>query len=140
MIVKSHAAMLGSWMGRCTPAAAVVLCATAVAGPTATLTPAERAAGWMMLFDGTSTDAWRGYRKAGFPARGWVVEDGCLRVKAGGGGGDIITKQLFEDFELVLEWKAAKGGNSGIMYRVTERYGSPWQTGPEMQILDDGGA
>ncbi|MBT8486619.1 MAG: DUF1080 domain-containing protein [Phycisphaerales bacterium] len=103
------------------------------------LTPAEHAAGWTVLFDGSSTAAWRGYRRAGFPESGWIIEDGSLRVVAGGGGGDLITKQLYENFELELEWRAAPKANSGIMYRVSEEYGAPWQTGPEMQILDDEG-
>ncbi len=100
------------------------------------LTPAQRAAGWKLLFDGTSTDAWRGYRKKDFPEKGWRIEEGCL---VAGGGGDIITRDVYENFELELDWKVGKGGNSGIMFRVTERHGAPWQTGPEIQILDDAG-
>ena len=118
---------------------ASALLAPLAAGQAIEPTPAERAAGWVMLFDGTSTDAWRGYRKAGFPEQGWRIEDGALRVVAGGGGGDIITKQQFENFELVVEWKASPGANSGIIYRVTEENATPWQSGPEMQILDDSG-
>jgi hypothetical protein len=104
------------------------------------LTPAQRAAGWRLLFDGTSTDAWRGYRQLAFPAKGWIVEDGCLKVEAGGGGGDIITVDRYENFELVLEFRVSPGANSGIMYRVSENHAAPWQSGPEFQILDDGGA
>lgn len=103
------------------------------------LTPAEITAGWQLLFDGQSTQGWKGYRRDGFPDKGWVVEDGCLRVMAGGGGGDIITTGQYGDFELSLEWKAAPRANSGIMYRVLERHGASWQTGPEYQILDDHG-
>lgn len=106
---------------------------------TFSLTAAERAAGWEVLFDGTSTDAWRGYRNESFPAKGWIIEDGSLKVTAGGGGGDIITRDRYGDFELVLEWKVAPGANSGIMYRVNEAHSYPWQTGPEYQILDDAG-
>ncbi len=102
------------------------------------LTPAQRAAGWTLLFDGRSTDAWRGYRRKAFPEKGWRIEDDCL-VVGGGGGGDILTKATYENFELELDWKVAKGSNSGIMFRVTERHGAPWQTGPECQILDDAG-
>jgi len=112
---------------------------SALAGPPSHLSPAEAAAGWTFLFDGTSTDAWRGYRRAAFPEKGWVVENGWLRVTAGGGGGDVMTKAQYENFELALEWKTSPGANSGIMYRVTEEYGAPWQTGPEMQVLDDFG-
>jgi hypothetical protein len=101
------------------------------------LTPAQRAAGWTLLFDGASTDAWRGFRQIEFPDKGWVVEDGCLRVTARGGGGDIITVNRYENFELVLEFRLSPGANSGIMYRVSENYVAPWHTGPEFQILDD---
>jgi hypothetical protein len=101
------------------------------------LAPAEKAAGWTLLFDGKTTDGWRGYRKDAFPDKGWTIEDGCLRVVAGGGGGDIITSNQYADFELALEWRVAEKANSGIMYRVTEKHGASWQTGPEYQILDD---
>ncbi|MCK4874097.1 MAG: DUF1080 domain-containing protein [Phycisphaerales bacterium] len=103
------------------------------------LTPAETAAGWMLLFDGESTDRWRGYRQDAFPEKGWIVEDDCMKVTAGGGGGDIITVDQFENFEFVLQWRVAEKANSGIMYRVKETAAAPWQTGPEYQILDDAG-
>lgn len=92
---------------------------------------------WKPLFDGTSCEHWRGYKRDAFPAKGWVIEDGCLKVQANGGGGDIITKDMYENFDLRLEWKVAKGANSGIMYGVTEDEAAPWQTGPEYQIYDD---
>lgn len=103
------------------------------------LSDVEAAAGWKLLFDGKSTDAWRGYRKEGFPSKGWEIEDQCLKVVAKGKGGDIITREQYADFELVLEWRASPKANSGIMYRVTEKHGASWQTGPEYQILDDAG-
>jgi hypothetical protein len=108
-------------------------------GETMVLTPAQRAAGWVALFDGSSTNAWRSYRGSSFPEAGWVIEDGCLRVVAGAGAGDIITKQQYRNFELVLEWKTAPKANSGVMYRVNEAFKAPWHSGPEMQILDDEG-
>jgi hypothetical protein len=98
------------------------------------LTPEEVAAGWKLLFDGKTTTGWRGFKKDVMPD-GWKVEDGIL-VRLGGGG-DIVTVDAFGDFELELEWKVAEGGNSGILYRVTEDEGTPWATGPEMQILDN---
>lgn len=115
--------------------------ATPTAQPPASTPPAGRVpaapSSWRVLFDGTSTDAWRSYKKETFPEKGWVIEDGALKVQAGGGGGDIITKEQYTDFELEFEFKVAKGGNSGVMYRVTEAYDWPWMTGPEFQILDD---
>jgi hypothetical protein len=99
-----------------------------------TLTEAERAAGWRLLFDGRSTDGWRSFRSDTISA-GWQVQDGALtRV---GQGGDIVTRDLFENFELVLEWNVAPGGNSGIFYHVADMGGAVYETGPEMQVLDD---
>jgi hypothetical protein len=102
-----------------------------------TLTARERAEGWRLLFDGTSPTGWRGYRKPGFPDKGWEVDAGVLRVLPGAGGGDIITLDQFADFEFALQFKVAPRANSGIMYRVTEKHPASWQTGPEFQILDD---
>jgi hypothetical protein len=108
--------------------------AAADSAPPNTLTDAERAAGWRLLFDGRTTAGWRGFRTQAVPD-GWAVEDGALaRV---GAGGDIITADQFGDFELALSWKVAPGGNSGIMYRVTEEAANTYETGPEMQVLDD---
>lgn len=104
------------------------------------LTPAERAAGWTVLFAGTEASAkagFRGYKAAGFPEKGWVVEDGALRHVKGAGGGDLITVAEWEDFELACEFKCAEGANSGIMYRVAEKGDATYFTGPEYQILDD---
>ncbi len=101
-----------------------------------TLTQAERAAGWRLLFDGQTTDAWRGYHVDSLPS-GWKAVDGALTRVAE--GGDIITKDQFANFELAVEWKVAPGGNSGIMYRVTEESDYSYKSGPEMQVLDDAG-
>jgi hypothetical protein len=96
--------------------------------------PAPAEGEWRVLFDGKSLDAWRGFKSDRVPA-GWQVVDGALtRV---GEAGDLITRDQFGDFELALEWKVAEGGNSGIMYRVTEDAASTYETGPEMQVLDD---
>ena len=90
---------------------------------------------WITLFDGSSTDAFRGYKKDTFPTS-WKVENGTLKTIPGNGT-DIITKDEFHDFELSLEWKISPGGNSGVIYRVTEDFDHSWNTGPEMQVLDD---
>ena len=100
-----------------------------------TLSPAERAAGWRLLFDGTSTKGWRGFRQKAAPD-GWQAVDGTLsRVRS---GADLITVDQFDSFELALEWKIASGGNSGIMFRVSEDEEATYHTGPEMQVLDNG--
>ena len=98
------------------------------------LTEAERATGWRLLFDGVSASGWRGYHSDALPA-GWQVLDGALTRVAE--ATDIITREQFANFELTLEWKVAPGGNSGVMFRVTEEYDYGYKSGPEMQILDD---
>jgi len=101
------------------------------------LTSQEKAAGWRLLFDGKSLDAWRGFKKQDVPAS-WKIVDGVIALtdKAG----DLITKDQFADFELSLEWKlGAAGGNSGIFYHVLEEGGDQaYFTGPEYQILQGG--
>lgn len=112
-----------------------------------TLTAAEKAAGWMLLFDGKTTKGWRNYNKQTIGER-WKVADGVLYLDVSnknadgfqvGGGGDIITEAEYENYELRIEWKIAKCGNSGIIYHIHEdaqiRY--PWQTGLEYQLIDD---
>ena len=92
---------------------------------------------WKVLFNGTSTEAFRQFKKDAFPKKGWEMVDGTLHVKAGGGAGDLVTQEQFGDFELECDWKVAPGANSGVMYRVSEDPKEPWQTGPEYQVLDD---
>ena len=94
--------------------------------------------GVRVLFDGRSTDAWRGFRRDTFPAKGWVVENGALKTLVGGDRCDLVTKDTFTDFELDLEWRVSPDGNSGVLYDVAESQAETWHTGPEMQVLDDG--
>ena len=101
-----------------------------------TLTSAERAAGWRLLFDGTSTAGWRGFRQASVPS-GWQAVDGALTRT--GGGGDLITIDQFANFELSLQWQVAPAGNSGVLFRVSEAADATHVTGPEMQVLDNAG-
>ena len=97
---------------------------------------------WQALFDGKSLDAWRGYKMATVPD-GWKIEGGALTKD--GHVGDLITKDEFGNFELELEWKIGRAGNSGIFYRGIEDpdfKGRPnddriYTTGPEYQLLDD---
>ena len=102
-----------------------------------TLSKKEATAGWQLLFDGKSTDQWRGYRKEVFP-EAWQIEDGTIAL-VGKRGGDIITKNQYENFELTLDWKISEGGNSGLMFHVAEgpKLNYTWLTGPEVQIIDD---
>lgn len=89
-------------------------------GPPNTLSEAERAAGWRLLFDGRTSTGWRSFRGKEFPEKGWVVEDGCLRHVPKGGGGDIVTIETFRDYELTWEWSINAGGNGGLKYFITE--------------------
>ena len=108
--------------------------AVAEAAPNA-LSEAERRGGWRLLFDGRSTDGFRNFRREGI-SPGWTVEDGAL-VRRGQGAGDIVTVDEYGSFELQLEYRIAPGGNSGVMFHVTEDADAPWHTGPEVQILDN---
>jgi hypothetical protein len=99
-----------------------------------TLTDDEKSQGFKLLFDGKTLDGWRGWKKDK-PTDAWKVIDGVLTLT--GKGGDILTVEQFENFELKIDWKISPGGNSGIMYRVTETEGQPYMTGPEYQVLDD---
>lgn len=92
---------------------------------------------WEVLFDGKGTSQWRSYRGREFPAKGWSVDDEGLRCHSKGGGGDIVTREQYENFELEFEWKVSAGANSGVMYRVREDKGASYETGPEFQVLDD---
>ncbi len=92
---------------------------------------------WQVLFDGRNTDAWRGFRQSSFPSQGWIVQNGSLCHVAQVNAGDLITKKEYGSFELVLDWAITEGGNSGVLYRVSEAGQMSWETGAEMQILDD---
>jgi hypothetical protein len=114
------------------------------ATPANTLTAAEKAAGWKLLFDGKTTNGWRGFRREKFPEEGWVIEDGAVKHVAANGeqsqnGGDIITVEQYDNFELQLEWRISPGGNSGIKYLVAEEMVKSGHSGLgfEMQVLDD---
>jgi hypothetical protein len=106
------------------------------------LTPEEKADGWVLLFDGNTTDGWRGYKMDKMPFN-WSCEDGCLVVQGTGMGetaNDIITVDQYGDFDLYLEWAISPGGNSGIFFHVLEDdYPSTYATGPEYQLIDDAG-
>lgn len=109
--------------------------APATTGAQNMLTEKEQQEGWKLLFDGKTTDGWRNYRKEGINP-GWKVVDGALTWTTRGAG-DIITADKYDSFELSLEYKISEGGNSGVMYHVTEEEATPWMTGPEIQIQDN---
>lgn len=95
---------------------------------------------WIVLYDGTSTDAWKGWKKDSIGSAWSIQRNGDLMFDPEvEDKGDIITKASFENFEFHLDWKISDCGNSGIMYNVQESdaYNAPYSTGPEMQILDN---
>ncbi len=108
------------------------------------LTEDEIRKGWRLLWDGKTSNGWRGAKLSEFPTTGWDIKDGVLSVQPTDGGeatgpGDIVTVATFSDFELILEFKISKGANSGIKYFVdtelNKKTGSA--IGCEFQILDD---
>jgi sugar phosphate isomerase/epimerase len=105
------------------------------ASPINTLTDAEKAEGWTLLFNGTDTTGWRNFKKQGVPAN-WQVKDGVLINTTK--GGDLVSDASFGNYVLDLEFKMPPKGNSGIMYRVNESAGVLWHTGPEYQLYDNG--
>lgn len=109
--------------------------------------------GYITIFDGKTFNGWRGYGKDNVPSR-WVIEDGCIKFNGSGGGeaqtaegGDLIFAHKFKNFELELEWKISKGGNSGILYLAqevtsTDKDGKEvlepiYISAPEFQVLDN---
>lgn len=108
-----------------------------------TLTEQEKKNGFKLLWDGKTTNGWRGAYKKDFPQRGWEIKEGVLSVIPSGGqessnGGDIVTEQLFGAFDLQFDFKLSEGANSGVKYFVTESEGNKGSAiGLEYQILDD---
>ena len=94
---------------------------------------------WELLFDGERAHGFRRFRGDAFPEKGWAIEDGAIHKVAGAGGGDIVTRREYKDFEFAFEWKVAERANSGVIYRVSEDFANTWNTGPEYQIFDDVG-
>jgi Domain of Unknown Function (DUF1080) len=109
------------------------------------LSAALKKAGWVLLFDGTTMRGWHGYN--GQETSAWTIASCSLETAATPGNygsdqrTDLSTDKQFTNFELSLEWKASKGGNSGVMYGVVEdpKYKTAWMTGPEYQFIDDVG-
>jgi hypothetical protein len=129
--------------------------ATPVVAQTApnTLTPAEQAAGWRLLFDGKTLNGWRGLGYDSVPTAHWRVVDGTIEKIPSGkvakiadgqpaNGGDLMTTDTFADFELSFQWKVAPGANSGVKYNVSEEFSLTHASnhaalGFEYQVLDD---
>jgi len=111
---------------------------------TKTDSPATAASDWVSLFDGNSTSGWHSYGKTNVGST-WKADSGTLHLvppKDNKESGDLVTNDSYENFDLKLEWKIAKNGNSGIIFLVNEdtsQYKNTYNTGPEMQVLDNNG-
>ncbi len=107
------------------------------------ISQAEKKQGISLLWDGKTTNGWRGAYKTNFPEKGWQISDGVLAVIPSGGaesanGGDIVTEKLYGAFELQFEFRLTEGANSGVKYFVTEKEGNTGSAiGLEYQVLDD---
>ncbi len=110
-----------------------------------TLTDQEKKEGWILMFDGETTNGWREYDNEAFPDKGWSIEEGNLKCSnsgmgEAGFGGDIIFDKQFTNFHFKVDWMIEEGGNSGIFYLAQELEGKKiWYTAPEYQILDNFG-
>jgi hypothetical protein len=105
---------------------------------TPSLTDAEKQSGWKLLFDGATTEGWRGLGRDEFPKDIWEVKDGCLHCRGGKNADDLVTVEKHENFELSFEWMVPKSmGNSGLKYRVQEEKGKGFAFGCEYQCQFD---
>ncbi|MES2524424.1 MAG: DUF1080 domain-containing protein [Gemmatimonadota bacterium] len=104
-----------------------------------TLTAAEKASGWKLLFDGRTFNGWREYKADTMPVI-WSVVDGAM-VKGNPSralpGRDIVSRELFGNFEFAFDWKLSEAGNAGVFYRATEEYDKVYWSAPEYQLLDN---
>ncbi|MDB6064370.1 MAG: hypothetical protein JWR26_578 [Pedosphaera sp.] len=100
------------------------------------LSKKEMAAGWQLLFDGQDLNGWHNFKSDGVKA-GWQVQDGALVCVDPHNAGDIVSSNQFDWFELQLDYNISVGGNSGIIYHVTDQGGAVWATGPEFQLEDN---
>ncbi|MCW5912158.1 MAG: DUF1080 domain-containing protein [Cyclobacteriaceae bacterium] len=121
----------------------LILCLAAVASQAQhnTLSSTEKKEGWQLLFDGKTTKGWHTYKSAK-AGEAWKISEDALFLDTSNKeakGGDLVTDQEFENYELYLEWKIQPCGNSGVIFNVQEsdEYKYVWLTGPEMQVLDN---
>jgi hypothetical protein len=113
-----------------------VLAQSSAEAPHNSLSAAEKAAGWTLLFDGRTLNGWREFKKTTI-GPGWQVVDGALTLVDPSKADDIITKDKYADFDLQFDWKISKNGNSGVYYHVIEAGDYGYQSGPEYQLLDN---
>lgn len=103
------------------------------------LSAAEKKQGFELLFDGKKIEHWTGFRQDAVPAKGWVVRDAAMVHEQAGGGGDLVTREMYGEFDFRFSFRIASRGNSGVMWHVTDEGENTYFSGPEYQILDDAG-
>lgn len=103
------------------------------------LTAAEQKDGWQLLFNGKDLTGWRAYKNR--TGSSWRVMNGmlCSEKSQDSSNPDLITNDIYENFELAIDWKISPQGNSGILYHVTEDNDQTFESGPEYQLIDDKG-
>ena len=111
-----------------------LLACASIAGDN-TLTDQEKSDGWKLLFDGKSMDQWKNFKKDDVSDK-WKIQDGCMVLTAKGGG-DIMTKKVYKNFDFKLDWKISEVGNSGIFILADEKGKRIYSHAPEIQILDN---
>jgi hypothetical protein len=114
---------------------------TATKDTTAAMQPTATDTGWTSLFDGSTLNGWHSFGATSASAK-WSVDSGAIHFNPAtkGDDGDLVSNDSFANFDLKIDWKIAKGGNSGILFYVQDdktKYEDTYKTGPEMQVLDD---
>jgi Domain of Unknown Function (DUF1080) len=104
--------------------------------PNNALTDADKADGWKLLFDGQTLAGWHNF-KTNTVRSGWQIKDGALVCVDPHNAGDLLTSNKFGAFELQLDYNISEGGNSGIIFHITDEGGTTWATGPEFQLEDN---
>ena len=113
---------------------------TMSATPLNRLSAAEQKQGFESLFDGKAIEHWTGFKQTEAPKKGWVVRDAAIVHEAGGGGGDLVSRETYGDFDFRFSFRVAPRANSGVMWHVTDEGKQTYFSGPEYQVIDDAGA